>query len=92
MSKTSHKIHYQNSQNMSKIEDESVDLVVTSPPYAMVQIWDEVFAGMNQEIGKALKKKDGTIDDLYDYWILGKDPKEKEPRWCVLRDVLGWIN
>jgi ABC-type amino acid transport substrate-binding protein len=35
-----------------------------------------------------LKKKDGTIQALYDHWILGRDAKAKEPRWSILRDVL----
>ncbi len=59
--KTSHKIYFQNSQNMENIEDESVDLVVTSPPYCMVQIWDNVFSEINPDIGKALKKEDGNL-------------------------------
>lgn len=46
---------------MGNIKDESVDLTITSPPYAMVQIWDEVFAGMNPEIGKALKEEKGDL-------------------------------
>jgi ABC-type amino acid transport substrate-binding protein len=37
-----------------------------------------------------LKRKDGTIQALYDHWILGKDAKAKKPRWSLLRDVLGW--
>jgi ABC-type amino acid transport substrate-binding protein len=37
-----------------------------------------------------LKRKDGTIQALYDHWILGKDAKAKQPRWSILRDVLGW--
>jgi Na+/H+-dicarboxylate symporter/ABC-type amino acid transport substrate-binding protein len=35
-----------------------------------------------------LKKKDGTIQALYDHWILGRDAKARKPRWSVLRDVL----
>ena len=38
-----------------------------------------------------LKRKDGTLKELYDYWILGKDEQEKRPRWCVMRDVLHWV-
>lgn len=38
----------------------------------------------------ALKRRGGTIDRLYDYWILGKDEKGRVPRWCILRDVLQW--
>lgn len=37
-----------------------------------------------------LKRRDGTIRALYDHWILGKDAKAREPRWSILRDVLGW--
>lgn len=36
------------------------------------------------------KVKDGTIKDLYDYWILGRNAERKEPRWSILRNVLGW--
>jgi ABC-type amino acid transport substrate-binding protein len=36
-----------------------------------------------------LKRKDGTIENLYNHWILGKDAKIQKPRWSVLRDVLG---
>ncbi|TFG10611.1 site-specific DNA-methyltransferase [Candidatus Heimdallarchaeota archaeon] len=61
MQKTSHTIHYQNSQDMTNITDESVDLVVTSPPYSMVKIWDDVFTSMNPEIGRALKEEKGDL-------------------------------
>jgi len=37
-----------------------------------------------------LKRKDGTIQQLYDHWILGKDAKMRQPHWSVLRDVFGW--
>jgi Na+/H+-dicarboxylate symporter/ABC-type amino acid transport substrate-binding protein len=37
-----------------------------------------------------LKRRDGTIQALYDHWILGKDAKARRPRWSILRDVLGW--
>jgi ABC-type amino acid transport substrate-binding protein len=37
-----------------------------------------------------LKKKDGTIQALYDHWILGRDVKAKTPRWSILRNVLHW--
>ncbi|MCG6935787.1 MAG: cation:dicarboxylase symporter family transporter [Proteobacteria bacterium] len=38
-----------------------------------------------------LKKKDGTIDKLYKYWILGESKAYKKPRWSVIRNVLHWI-
>jgi len=37
-----------------------------------------------------LKQENGYRQMAYDYWILGKNPKQKKPRWSVIRDVLGW--
>ena len=39
----------------------------------------------------SLRKKDGTLQDHYEHWILGKRPAAATPRWCVIRDVLGWV-
>jgi Na+/H+-dicarboxylate symporter len=39
-----------------------------------------------------LKRSDGTIDRLFRHWILGEAAKKKEPRWSVIRDVLGWVD
>jgi ABC-type amino acid transport substrate-binding protein len=39
-----------------------------------------------------LKKRDGTIERLYDYWILGKDAAPSQPRWSIIRDVLHWVD
>ncbi len=39
-----------------------------------------------------LKRKDNTLDELYDYWILGQGAQSREPRWSVIRDVLGWVD
>ena len=38
-----------------------------------------------------LLKMDGTIDKLFDHWMLGKDPGGKAPRWSIMRDVLHWV-
>ena len=38
-----------------------------------------------------LKRNDGTIDKIYDYWILGKGTEPTKPRWSIIRDVLHWI-
>jgi len=37
-----------------------------------------------------LKKENTYLQKVYDYWILGKDPKAKKPRWSVIRNVFGW--
>jgi ABC-type amino acid transport substrate-binding protein len=38
-----------------------------------------------------LKQEDHTTDELYDRWILGREARAGGPRWCVIRDVLGWV-
>jgi ABC-type amino acid transport substrate-binding protein len=39
-----------------------------------------------------LKREDKTIDQLYKYWILGAGAEPRQPRWSVVRDVLGWVD
>ena len=39
----------------------------------------------------SLRQKDGTMQANYDHWILGKSEQLSQPRWCVIRDVLGWV-
>jgi ABC-type amino acid transport substrate-binding protein len=38
-----------------------------------------------------LKKKDRTIERIYDHWILGRGTEKKEPRWSIIRNVLHWV-
>ena len=38
-----------------------------------------------------LKRKDGTMDQVYDYWVLGKDRNTRHPRWSIVRNVLHWV-
>lgn len=37
-----------------------------------------------------LKLVDGTVENLYDYWIRGKGAEPATLRWSVIRNVLGW--
>ena len=39
-----------------------------------------------------LKKSDGTLKKLYDYWVLGRFATNRQPRWSVVRNVLHWVN
>jgi len=57
--KTTHKLLFKNASSMNEIGDNSIDLMVTSPPYPMIEMWDEVFSKQNPEIGKALENEDG---------------------------------
>jgi Na+/H+-dicarboxylate symporter len=38
-----------------------------------------------------LEELDGTLDRLRKFWVHGGGTQKRQPRWCVLRDVLGWI-
>jgi Na+/H+-dicarboxylate symporter/ABC-type amino acid transport substrate-binding protein len=40
----------------------------------------------------SLKRQEGTVEVLFDHWILGKGAEGKTPRWSVIRDVLGWVD
>ena len=39
-----------------------------------------------------VKRRDGTVEDFYDYWILGRGAQTTGPRWSIIRDVLGWVD
>jgi DNA modification methylase len=57
--KTEHKVFFSNSNNMKSLPDNSIDLVVTSPPYPMIEMWDAIFSAMNPEIQEMIAKSDG---------------------------------
>jgi Na+/H+-dicarboxylate symporter len=39
-----------------------------------------------------LKRKDGTIDALYNHWVLGRTASRRQPRWSIIRNVLHWVD
>ncbi len=57
--KTNHKVIFGNAMNMEAVSSESVDLMVKSPPYPMIEMWDEMFAQQSSSVKKALEKGDG---------------------------------
>ena len=50
-----HTIYFNAAQNMSQLKNESVDIVVTSPPYPMIEMWDDIMANQNPAIKTALE-------------------------------------
>jgi DNA modification methylase len=58
---TEHKIHYIDSRRLDQVADETIHLVVTSPPYPMIAMWDRMFVKMNPSIGKSLSSGDGMM-------------------------------
>ncbi|MFP4380946.1 MAG: DNA-methyltransferase [Candidatus Sumerlaeia bacterium] len=56
---TNHQFLLGDSAKMDMIEDESIQLVVTSPPYPMIEMWDDCFRGQSAEASRALDAADG---------------------------------
>ena len=53
-----HTIYFNAAQNMSQIKDKSVDIVVTSPPYPMIEMWDDIMSNQNTEIKSAFENNE----------------------------------
>jgi len=32
----------------------------------------------------------GIIDRSFEYWVMGRGAEDPEPRWSIMRNVLGW--
>ncbi len=71
-------------------------VVVPDPPimtlplaYVVAERDERLWLFLNTWID--LKKRDGTIDELQDYWVYGKNAQPREPRWSIIRNVLGWV-
>ncbi|MBI2664123.1 site-specific DNA-methyltransferase [Candidatus Woesearchaeota archaeon] len=71
---TIHKIFFKDSRNMSEIKSDSVHLIVTSPPYPMIEMWDEPFKKQSAKIAnlfidfhstEADKEKEKVLDKIY---------------------------
>ena len=62
--KTKHKTIFSDSKNMKELSDESVDLLVTSPPYPMIEMWDDMFSQQNPEIREKLDN--GSVSAAYE--------------------------
>jgi DNA modification methylase len=56
---TDHRIVTGDSRSLSKIDDDSVELVITSPPYPMIEMWDELFSELNSKVAEHLENGDG---------------------------------
>jgi Na+/H+-dicarboxylate symporter len=71
-------------------------VVVPPPPvsipltYLMARGEQELADYVNALID--LKKRDGTLKKLYNYWVLGQFAENRQPRWSVIRNVLHWVN
>jgi DNA modification methylase len=55
---TTHRVVVGDSRDLP-LPDDSVDLVVTSPPYPMIEMWDDAFGTMSDGAASALDDDDG---------------------------------
>lgn len=54
MATTTQKIIIGNSSKLDQISDKSINLIITSPPYPMIKMWDGVFGKLNNSINSKL--------------------------------------
>ncbi len=59
MVKTTHKILFENASTLSgRVGQKSVNLILTSPPYPMIEMWDECFSSQDEAVRKMLEQGD----------------------------------
>lgn len=78
---TTHKIIIDSAQKMEQLENESIALVVTSPPYPMIEMWDEIFSTQNPDILTLIK-------DNKSHQIFELMHKELDKVWHEVERVL----
>ncbi|WP_455382021.1 DNA-methyltransferase [Salinispira pacifica] len=61
---TVHRLLPADAQDLSRLSDESIDLVVTSPPYPMIAMWDQTFGEQDPQIAAALEQ--GRATDAFE--------------------------
>jgi DNA modification methylase len=54
--RTTHRVHVGDARRMAAVADGTVALVVTSPPYPMIAMWDDVFAALDPATGRLLAR------------------------------------
>ena len=58
---TRHKILNRDARSLPEISDNSVQLIVTSPPYPMIEMWDEAFSSMAPSVQDSLDNGAGLL-------------------------------
>jgi DNA modification methylase len=78
---TCHQVFTGDSREMSNLKDNSVELTVTSPPYPMIEMWDDLFSELNSAVSEDLETGNGQ--DAFD-----KMHRELEKVWNEVSRVL----
>jgi modification methylase len=88
--KSIHRIHFKNARKMSGVGDKTVALMVTSPPYPMIEMWDEAFIQKNRSVKKALA--DGRGMDAFELMHRQLDPVWREVHRVLVPGGIACIN
>ncbi|HPM38133.1 MAG TPA: site-specific DNA-methyltransferase [candidate division Zixibacteria bacterium] len=56
---TRHVVHFRPATALADLPEEGTALVVTSPPYPMIEMWDNSFGDQDERIGDALRQEQG---------------------------------
>ena len=78
---TDHRVHVGDSRSLDRLDSNSVDLVVTSPPYPMIEMWDELFVSLDDRIERQLEAGRGRAAFESMHTVL-------DSVWAELQDVL----
>lgn len=70
--KTEHRFFHGDSREMGELDNESVDLVVTSPPYPMIEMWDDMWGDIHAEFTKGwIEENPGDAHDWMHLMLMG---------------------
>lgn len=87
---TTHKLYFADSRKLDFIQDNSIDLVMTSPPYPMIEMWDEMFFNQNKEIKTQFQNNNGN--EMFDLMHNELDKVWKELNRVVKKGGFVVIN
>jgi DNA modification methylase len=81
MLESEHRIHFADARDLDFIPDRSIDLVVTSPPYPMIEMWDRGFQTWCPQLAEKWDAGDGR--ELFEFMH-----RELDRVWSGLYRVL----
>jgi DNA modification methylase len=87
---TIHRVHLKNAKKMSAVGSETVALMVTSPPYPMIEMWDEAFIRQKRSVKRALT--DGRRMDAFELMHQSLDPVWAEVHRVLVPGGIACIN
>lgn len=61
---TEHRLFIDDSRSLDQVGENDVEMIVTSPPYPMIELWDDLFGDLNPRIATNLEAGNG--DDAFE--------------------------